>query len=155
MSIGFRPAVPEDAQACLVLRGRTRENAFTVSQLEALGITLDSWRAGIAHGTLPGHVALADGKIVGYCFGERDTGEIAVLALLPAHEGRGIGKELMARMVDTLASHGLRRLFLGCSPDPAVRSHGFYRHLGWTSTGTFDDAGDEVLEYFPSQPRGA
>jgi len=25
--------------------------------------------------------------------------------------------------------------------------YGFYRHLGWRSTGTFDAAGNEVLEY--------
>jgi hypothetical protein len=45
---------------------------------------------------------------------------------------------------------GFQRLFLGCSSNPNVRSHGFYRHLGWTSTGTFDAANDEVLEYFSS-----
>jgi hypothetical protein len=28
-----------------------------------------------------------------------------------------------------------------------VRSYGFYRHLGWRSTGSFDDRGDEILEY--------
>jgi hypothetical protein len=38
-------------------------------------------------------------------------------------------------------------LFLGCAADPAVRSYGFYRHLGWRSTSTFNEAGDEVLEF--------
>ncbi|MER2177626.1 MAG: GNAT family N-acetyltransferase, partial [Stenotrophomonas maltophilia] len=27
-----------------------------------------------------------------------------------------------------------------------VRSHGFYRHLGWRPTGEIDSLGDEVLE---------
>ncbi|WP_126285522.1 hypothetical protein [Burkholderia stagnalis] len=31
---------------------------------------------------------------------------------------------------------------LQCPDDPAVRSHGFHRHLGWTSTGE-RDAPDE------------
>lgn len=150
MQITYRQAVPEDTPACIELRGRTRENAFSVEDLKALGITLESWQAGIADGSLPGHVALVDGELAGYCFGDRDTGEIAVLALLPAYEGLGIGKALLALMVDEFKGLGFQRLFLGCSPDPQVRSHGFYRHLGWKPTGEFDAAGDEVLAYVPS-----
>ena len=88
MTIAYRRAVPEDAHACLVLRGMTRENAFSVERLAEAGVTLESWRAAIADGSLPGHVATADGEIAGYCFGERETGEVVVLALLPEHEGR-------------------------------------------------------------------
>ncbi|MNK78033.1 Acetyltransferase (GNAT) family protein [compost metagenome] len=150
MPITYRQAIPEDTPACLDLRGRTRENAFSVDELEALGITLESWQAGIADGSLPGYVALVDGELAGYCFGERDTGEIGVLALLPAYEGQGIGKALLALMVEEFKGLGFQRLFLGCSPDPQVRSHGFYRHLGWKPTGEFDAAGDEVLAYVPS-----
>ena len=53
---------------------------------------------------------------------------------------------LLDLMVADLRARGFERLFLGCSADPRVRSHGFYRHLGWRSTGTVDAAGDEVLE---------
>jgi len=150
MQITYRQAVPEDTPACIELRGRTRENAFSVEELKALGITLESWQTGIADGSLPGHVALVDGELAGYCFGDRDTGEIAVLALLPAYEGQGVGKALLALMVDEFKALGFQRLFLSCSPDPQVRSHGFYRHLGWKPTGEFDAAGDEVLAYVPS-----
>ena len=86
--------------------------------------------------------------MVGYCFGSRSTGEIVVLALLPAFEGRGIGKELLRRMSRELEALGHQRLFLGCSADPQSRSYGFYRHLGWRSTGAFDGNGDEILECF-------
>ena len=150
MPITYRQAIPEDTPACLDLRGRTRENAFSVAELEALGITLESWQAGIADGSLSGYVALVDGELAGYCIGDRDTGEIAVLALLPAYEGRGIGKALLALMVEEFKGLGFQRLFLGCSPDPQARSHGFYRHLGWKPTGEFDAAGDVVLAYVPS-----
>jgi hypothetical protein len=40
--------------------------------------------------------------------------------------------------VSALNPLGLARLFLGCSSDPKVRSYGFYRHLGWRSTGVTD-----------------
>ncbi|WP_210201515.1 GNAT family N-acetyltransferase [Bosea sp. CS1GBMeth4] len=147
MSIAYRRAVPDDTPACLLLRGRTRENAVSVERLAARGITLESWRSAIADGSLPGHVATVGGEIVGYCFGERRTGEIAVLALLPDHEDQGVGKTLLGLVADEFRELGFARLFLGCSPDPTMRSHGFYRHLGWRPTGSFDDHGDEILEF--------
>jgi GNAT superfamily N-acetyltransferase len=143
----YRAATPDDAPACVALRGRTRENAFSEAQLRALGITVDSWRAGIRDGSLPGQVCCVGGRIVGYCFGARDRGEIVVLALLPKYEGRGIGRVLLERVVEALRARGFERLFLGCTTDPAARSYGFYRHLGWVSTGRLDEAGDEILEW--------
>lgn len=146
VAIDYRPAVPADAAACIVLRGQTRENAFSEAALNALGITEASWAGGIADGSLPGHICCVDGTMAGYCFGDRDSGEVVVLALLPAFEGMGIGKALLQRVVDDFRAAGWQRLFLGCSADPAVRSYGFYRHLGWRSTGERDKLGDEVLE---------
>jgi len=146
----IRPAVPADAARCVEIRGRTRQNAVSVQKLAAYGITADSWRDDIQSGALPGYVCVIDKEIVGYCFATRKTGEIAVLALLPGYEGKGIGRELLGHMVDDLHALGFTRLFLGCSPDPASRSYGFYRHLGWKSTGAFDSHGDEVLELWLS-----
>ncbi len=144
-----RPAVPDDVPACVILRGQTRENAIPVERLAAMGITAESWAGDVESGSLPGYVCTEDDVIVGYCFGDKASGEVLVLALLPAYEERGIGRHLLGLVVDHLSDLGHARLFLGCSPDPATRSHGFYRHLGWTSTGTFDRAGDEILELHP------
>jgi GNAT superfamily N-acetyltransferase len=110
-------------------------------------VTVQSWAADIESGALPGWVARSAGRIVGYCFGATKTGEIVVLAMHPTHEGQGLGSHLLRRVVQDLRNHGHARLFLGCSPDPQVRSYGFYRHLGWKSTGAFDAHGDEVLEF--------
>ncbi|VWB65052.1 GNAT family N-acetyltransferase [Burkholderia metallica] len=141
----WRKAAPDDAPACIALRALTRENAFTEAQLRALGITAESWGDGIRDGRFSGHVCCANGRMVGYCFGDTVSGEIVVLAILPAYEGAGIGKRLLRRVIDDFAANGFTSLFLGCSTDPASRSYGFYRHLGWTPTGTLDDAGDEIL----------
>jgi GNAT superfamily N-acetyltransferase len=128
------------------LRGLTRENAVSEERLRKAGITVESWARDIETGRLPGFVCESDGNLVGYCFGARETGEIVVLALLPGHEDRGLGRRLLGMVVEQLRGFGHRRLFLGCSPDPACRAYGFYRHLGWRTTGTFDRHGDEVLE---------
>jgi len=145
-TLHYRPAVCADTAECVALRGRTRENAFSEAKLASLGITAESWANDIETGRLPGYVCTDDSQIVGYCFGDKQTGEIVVLAVLPQYEGRGIGKALLLRVAEELRSLGHRRLFLGCSSDPSHRSHGFYRHLGWRPTGSFDVHDDEVLE---------
>ncbi len=144
----YRAAVPDDVAACVDIRGRTRENAVSAERLSTVGITVASWSESVRRGSLPGYVCVANGEIVGYCFGATASGEVEVLALLPAFENQGVGKALLNRVVKTLTNIGFTRLFLGCSSDPASRSYGFYRHLGWRSTGSFDSRGDEVLEYF-------
>jgi GNAT superfamily N-acetyltransferase len=144
----IRPALASDATDCVNLRGKTRENAVSVHRLAQLGITAQSWAADVAGDRLPGFVATdAAGALAGYCFGDRASGEVVVLALLPQYEGQGLGRELLARVVAALQSQGHQRLFLGCSSNPQHRSYGFYRHLGWRSTGRTDRLGDEELEW--------
>jgi ribosomal protein S18 acetylase RimI-like enzyme len=150
MQVKIRRALPADAAACVELRGRTRENAISPERLRAYGITVESWASDIETDTLAGHVCFAGDKLVGYGFGALLTGEVVVLALLPEAECMGLGRRLLELVVQDLRSAGHSRLFLGCSPDPAGRSYGFYRHLGWRSTATFDRAGDEVLEWVAS-----
>lgn len=142
----YRPAVSADAAECVTLRGKTRENAISATALASLGITAESWAKSVEIGQLPGYVCTDDDVIVGYCFGDKETGEIVVLAVLPQYEGRGVGKTLLLQVVEYFQSLGYRRLFLGCSSDSSHRSHGFYRHLGWRPTGSFDGNDDEVLE---------
>lgn len=145
MHLEFRSAVPEDAGACIDLRGRTRQNAFSEDALAGLGITRATWAEGIRDGSCPGHVCQSGDGLVGMAFADRDSGEVQVVAVLPDFEGRGIGQRLLELTLRDLVSHGHTRSFLGCNADPASRSHGFYRRLGWRPTGETDALGDEVL----------
>lgn len=149
--LSLSPALRSDATECVALRGRTRENAVSESRLREIGITAASWGADIAAGVLPGYVCRAKGSLVGYCFGDARTGEVVVLALLPEYEGIGLGRRLLEQVVENLRAVGHSRLFLGCSADPAVRSYGFYRRLGWRATGATDALGDQVLELLIAQ----
>src|SRR5688500_6001554 len=99
MTIHYRNALPNDAATCIDLRGRTRENAFSAAQLAELGITTGSWAAGIADGDSIGRIACEGDRMVGYCFADRDSGEVLVLALLPDYEGRDIGRQLLQEVV--------------------------------------------------------
>ncbi|WP_369326545.1 N-acetyltransferase family protein [Alcaligenes nematophilus] len=145
--IVLRAAVPDDARECLRIRGLARENAFSEEDLAALGVTAESWAAGIEDGSCPGYVALVDEQMAGYCFGDSESGEIMVLALLPDYESLGLGRRLLTQMMQDLQGRGFTRLFLACNSDPQVRSYGFYRHLGWTESGQRDEFGDDILEY--------
>jgi ribosomal protein S18 acetylase RimI-like enzyme len=144
-----RLAIPDDIPACLVLRGQTRESAISAERLAAMGITAESWASDVRSGSLTGFVWLENDIIVGFCFGDNANGEVVVLAVLPDFERRGIGAHLLSLVVKHLSDTGYKRLFLGCSADAAKRAHGFYRSLGWASTGTYDHSGDEVLELYP------
>jgi ribosomal protein S18 acetylase RimI-like enzyme len=145
--LDYRAAVSADAEECVDLRGRTRENAISPSTLASLGITAKTWGSSIETGQLPGRVCTVNGQIVAYCVGDSASGEIVVLAVLPHYEGRGIGKILLSSVMEELRKLGHKRLFLGCSSNSAHRSYGFYRHLGWRPTGHLDDNEDEVLEF--------
>ncbi len=142
----IEPARAEEADEFIQLRGRTRENAVPEARLASLGITAGTWAADIRAGLLLGFTAKESGRLVGYCFGNTKTGEIVVLAVLPEAEGKGIGRALLSQVVASLRIRGHQKLFLGCSADPNVRSHGFYRHLGWRPTGAVDSHNDEILE---------
>ena len=145
-TLEYRVARPADIEECIEVRGQTRQNAISASRLAELGITVDSWREKVRDESLYGIVCTAAGKIVGYCFGDTQSGEIVVLALLPEVEAKGIGKLLLADVVAALVATGHSRLHLGCSSDPTSRSYGFYRHLGWNTTDRFEPNGDEILE---------
>ncbi|HEL3863452.1 TPA: GNAT family N-acetyltransferase [Stenotrophomonas maltophilia] len=146
MTIRYRDAHPDDAAACIDLRGRTRENAFSAAQLAELGITTQSWAEGICNGNFIGRIACDGERMAGYGFADRESGEVLVLALLPEYENLGIGRRLLQDVVSLARDAGHHRLFLACSADPRSRSHGFYRHLGWCPTGEIDETGDEILE---------
>ena len=146
MSVVLSPGRPEDTPAYVTLRGLTRENAISAERLAALGITADGWAASMREGRLVGTAAHDAGTLMGYAFGDTHTGEVVVLALLPQAEGRGLGRALLAEVLRSLREAGHARAHLWASDDPGVRSHGFYRHLGWRPTGRRDGHGDEELE---------
>ncbi|MFG6443394.1 GNAT family N-acetyltransferase, partial [Roseateles sp. LKC17W] len=146
VQIQYRTAIPLDSEECIRIRGITRENAISSEVLAGMGITVETLAKAIEAGELSGFVCMAGSQIAGYCFGASATGEIVVLALRREFEGMGVGRELLSRVAAHLGKLGHSRLFLACSADSSVRSHGFYRHLGWRSTGVVDHHGDEVLE---------
>lgn len=129
--MSIRPITPADIPALFYVRPRTRENALTLDELRALDITPDTvatWLQGSTRGWL---WETSSGEVVGFCMADRSTGELLVIALLPAYEGQGIGGQLMHCAESWLARSGCTRAWLTTDLDQKLRAYGFYRHRGW------------------------
>jgi ribosomal protein S18 acetylase RimI-like enzyme len=141
----FRETEPRDVDACFSVRERTRQSPIPREWLASIGITPESSAADLESGRAKGWVCEHEGQVVGFCSGDTETGEVLVLAVLPDYEGQGVGRRLLAEVVDALRAKGHRRLWLAAAVDPEIRAHGFYRALGWTPTGEREANGDEIL----------
>lgn len=87
-----------------------------------------------------------DSQAVGHCVGNLASGEVLGLSVLPSHRGQGIGKKLLSLAVDCLRTAGANKIWLAAPADPAHDAHGFYRSLGWISTGERSNDKTEILE---------
>lgn len=141
----FRPTLPADIDQTFAVRASTRQNPLTLEQLADWGITPGMVREKYESGSWIGRVCEDGGRIVGFCTGCIESGEIIVVAVLPAFEGQGIGARLLGEVVGAMRELGVRSFWLSASPDPSIRAHGFYRSQGWTPKGEVLENGDEIL----------
>lgn len=141
----FRETQEKDIGPTFLIRASTRQNPISIPQLAAWGITPETARSGYSKGEIRGWVCEDKGEVVGFASGDLTTGEVLVLAVLPAYEGRKIGQTLLSHLIRTMHENGCASLWLSASPDPEIRAHGFYRANGWKPNGKVLENGDEVL----------
>ena len=146
IQLKLRSAIPADLEACMIIRGQTRDNPISREVLVSYGVTTESWSHLMSSQSIIGSVFENDKRIVAFAFADTKSAEILVVALLPEFESMGLGKALLNDMIEKLKKLGHNRIWLAAAPDPQMRAYGFYRHLGWTSTGVYDDHGDEIME---------
>ena len=141
----IRETRESDIGSLFDVRARTRENPISRERLARMGITPASTAAALRSGAEAGWVCVDGTEVIGFCGVDAAGGEVLVLAVLPAYEGRGVGRRLLAHAAGWLRARGAGRIWLAASPDPAVRAHGFYRAQGWRPTGERQANGDEIL----------
>ena len=139
-----RELVAADIPAIFAVRVSTTENAINEAQLNDLGITPESTEAAICD-NLKGWVAEVDGEVTGFVMGDKNTGEVTVLALRPESEGRGLGKQLMQQVSEWLFAMGHDELWLLTGAIPSFRAYGFYQAIGWQPTGERVDANEKFI----------
>jgi ribosomal protein S18 acetylase RimI-like enzyme len=129
--VNFRDITEADIPALFRVRTATRENVYTLEELHALDITPETVARKLAT-TFKGWLCVDDGEVVAFCMADRSTGELWVIAVLPAYERRGIGNRLMGEAEAWLSQSGCPRAWLTTDVDPSLRAYGFYRRRGWT-----------------------
>ena len=83
-----------------------------------------------------------DGRILGFSAADTRDGTIWALFIDPGHEGRGIGRALLAKACDVLRAAGHRSATLGT--EPGSRADRFYRQAGWKPL-HIDERGEQIL----------
>ena len=134
MNITYREIKPIDVKELISLRSKTREHSISVEELRNMGITKESVIAKI-QSNYKGWLCECDNRIVGFTMGNKDTGEVWVIAILPEYEGKGIGQKLMALIKEWLFQFN-DTLWLTTDDDSQFRAYKFYWKNGWTKTGT-------------------
>lgn len=128
--IALRAMRPEDLGEVFEVRARTWHNPNGAAELTRFGITPASVTAMLTT-SHQGWVAEDAERIVGFAMGNKQTGEMWVIAVLPEFEGRGLGRSLLTHVEQWLAAEGWREIWLTTDPDERYRAVGFYRRLGW------------------------
>lgn len=127
----IRAARAADIGAMHALRLSVRENRLS----DAARITEESY--------LP-HVAASSAWIAetgegpaGFAVLDAGAGSVWALFVAPEAEGRGVGRALLSRLVESAAESGLARLRLTTAP--GTRAERFYREAGWSRIGETKD----------------
>lgn len=127
----IRPINLTDIPTLFEVRIATWHNEHGDQELTAFGITHHSVRDMFLSGTHNGWVCTIDSRVVGFAMGNRETGEMWVIAVLKEYEGRGIGRQLLSRVEQWLAEQGWHEIWLTTDVDDEYRAVRFYKHLGW------------------------
>ncbi|MDZ8171933.1 GNAT family N-acetyltransferase [Microbacterium xanthum] len=127
------------------MRAGTPPESCHVLELSSLRdasvIVLSAWSGSRIAGV--GAVKLLDGE----------RGEIKSMRVADAVRGTGVGRAILAALVDVARSEGLQTLWLetGSSADFAP-AHRLYRRAGFTPCAAFDDYVDDPLSLFLTRP---
>lgn len=127
----IRTIEPADLPEIFAVRVATWHHDDGAEEMRAMGITLESVERMLGAGTHRGWLCEVDGRTVGFAMGDRGSGEMWVIAVLAAYEGRGIGRALLTEVEEWLGSEGWREIWLTTDRDENFRAVGFYRRCGW------------------------
>src|SRR5262245_52382647 len=126
----IREITEADIPDLFAVRVATHENRLTREELASLGITEESVKERL-NGSFKGWLCEVDHQVVGFAMGDRSTGELWVIAVLPDYIGQGIGSALLRRVEDWLQVNGCTQLWLTTDIDTQRKAYTFYRQHGW------------------------
>lgn len=140
MQIVIRTATLDDIDTLFAIRTSVVQNHLSREQMTDLGITPLGLAQSIREATCV-WIAEVEGKPAAFSMVDLEAGEVFAMFVLPAYEGRGLGRRLMAVAEAALFEHH-DTLYLITDGRDSIRANGFYQRLGWSVVDRVD--GDDV-----------
>ncbi|MEB3212537.1 MAG: GNAT family N-acetyltransferase [Leptolyngbyaceae bacterium] len=134
----IRAATQDDIETLFEIRTSVVENHQSREEIAALGITPTSVAEMLAT-DCAAWIARVEGQDVGFAIANATEQTVFGLFVLPAYEGRGIGRALIEKAEQWLWSQGIDEIWLVTDQNPQLRAYGFYCHLGWIPVGLETD----------------
>lgn len=122
MTKTIRPARADDIPRLVEIRAAVREN-----RLVSMEIGPADYLPYVEDGRC--WVAEADGAVMAFAAVDADAASIWALFVDPAHEGRGLGRFLLDRLIAEAKARGIPALNLETAA--GTRAEAFYRRAGW------------------------
>ncbi len=120
----YRPATPSDIKQMSEIRIAVKENPLLDPSLITFAMYEDYLdRLG------RGWVCEAGDEILGFSYAEKSNHSIWALFVRPGHEGKGIGKKLIALATEWLFEQGAEKVVLDTEAN--TRADAFYQSQGW------------------------
>jgi GNAT superfamily N-acetyltransferase len=128
----FRKMNSTDVSTAYEITLSTREQSFTREAMTAVGITEESTVEMMdVTRSHEGWICEVEGKPVGFAMGNKDTGELWIIAVLPEFERQGIGSQLHNLTEDWLRSQGRKEAWLAVLQDVQVDGYRFFKNRNW------------------------
>ncbi|MDX7660891.1 GNAT family N-acetyltransferase [Enterobacter asburiae] len=136
MNINIRPAQLSDVEGIFTVRTSVAENHLSREEMREMGIT-ETTVSNMIEEERCAWVATDDDEVVGFSMILREKGSLYGLFVLPAYEGRGIGRRLTKIAEQELFKH---HEVAWLETDKNSRAAKFYMQLGWGNKTTLDGA---------------
>ena len=136
----IRLATLADIDTLFAIRTAVVQNHLSREQMADLGITPQVLADSIREAPCV-WLAEVEGQPAAFSMVNFDSGEVFAMFVLPAYEGRGLGRQLIAVAEAALFEHH-PTLYLITDGRGEIRANGFYQRLGWTQVGRVE--GDDV-----------
>jgi GNAT superfamily N-acetyltransferase len=134
----IRVATETDVKILFDIRTSVLENHQSREELARAGVTPESV-AQMLKSSSRAWIASQAGQNVAFSMANASEATVFAMFVLPAFEGRGLGRLLMKKAEEWLFAQGCAEIWLLTDANRKVRANGFYRHLGWKDTGIQDD----------------
>jgi len=149
LPITLRPAVPADLAAVAAIYGHHVLHGVASFEIEPPDAAEIGRRfAAIVAKGLPYLVAETDGTVIGYAYAaryrERPAYRFTVedsIYVAPGAGGRGIGRALLAALIDRCGALGYRRMIAVIGDSANVASIGLHARLGFRVAGVLPSVG--------------